>query len=554
VFHRNVSAVTGVVPFIAAASGAYPRRPFLTAPRETLMTIQSLRPLRRPMRLRRLAAATLLAGTMLGGFSLPPAYAQPEGPIQPPQLSHPLPDFVNLVKQVKPAVVSITVKMTEDGEEGGLPGQGEGQGASPFGGMPFPMPFPFGMQQQQRRVIEARGSGFIIDPDGTIVTNNHVVKNAKSVTVTLDDGTVLPAKIIGRDSRSDLAVIRVKANHKLPFIALGDSDEAQPGSWVVAVGNPFGLGGTVTAGIVSARGRDIGEGPYDNFIQIDAPINMGNSGGPLFTQDGKVVGVNTAIFSPSGGSVGIGFAIPSNTVKSVVSQLEKSGKVTRGFIGVKAQAVTNTMAAALHLPGGSSDERGALVASVEPDSPAQNAGLQPGDVITGVDSHHIGNQRELALTISEIPPGQQAKLTVVRNGETKTVPITVATLTNDQASGRVGNSPQGSPSLGVGLQALTPNMRQQLSVPDNVKGAVIAEVKQGSAAEQAGLQAGDVIVGVGDEAVGNPSEATKAIKQSLKDNNAVALRIIRDGQPAFIAVQPGSSQDQGSGNSDDDNQ
>ena len=341
-------------------------------------------------RLRQLAAATLLGGTMLGGLAatgLPQALAQQPGAIQPPQLSHPLPDFVDLVKQVKPAVVSITVKMTQDGDEGaGFPGHGEGQGVNPFGGMPFPMPFQFGQQQQPHRLIEARGSGFIIDPDGTIVTNNHVVKNAKSVSVTLDDGSVLPAKIIGRDTRSDLAVIRINAGHKVPFINLGDSDEAQPGSWVVAVGNPFGLGGTVTAGIVSARGRDIGEGPYDSFIQIDAPINMGNSGGPLFTQDGKVVGVNTAIFSPSGGSVGIGFAIPSNTVKSVVAQLEKSGRVTRGFIGVEAQAVNTAMASALHLPPASGDDRGALVASVEPDSPAQTAGLQPGDVITGVNS------------------------------------------------------------------------------------------------------------------------------------------------------------------------
>jgi serine protease Do len=322
----------------------------------------------------------------------------------------------------------------------------------------------------------------------------------------------------------------------------------------VAVGNPFGLGGTVTAGIVSARGRNIGEGPYDSFIQIDAPINMGNSGGPLFTQDGKVVGVNTAIFSPSGGSVGIGFAIPSNTVKSVVAQLEKSGKVTRGFIGVQAQAVSATMAGALHLQAGSGDENGALVASVEPDSPAQTAGLQPGDVITGVNGHHIGNQRDLALTISQIPPGEEAKLAVMRNGSAKTLPVTVAVLSSDQATGRVGSSPQGSPSLGVGLQALTPNVRQQLSVPDSVKGAVIAEVKPGSVAEQAGLQTGDVIVGVGDTAVGSPSEATRAIRDSLKNSQAVALRIIRDGQPAFVAVSPSApDQPSGAGGDDDNN-
>ncbi len=505
--------------------------------------------------LRTLLAATLLAGTALGGVTAT-AQESTRGAIQPPQLSHPLPDFVDLVKQVKPAVVSITVKMTDDGEdgEGGFPGHG-GQGANPFGGMPFPMPFPFGQQQAHPRTIEARGSGFLIDADGTIVTNNHVVKNAKSVSVTLDDGTTLPARIIGRDSRSDLAVVRVHAGHKLPFIALGNSDNAEPGAWVVAVGNPFGLGGTVTAGIVSARGRDIGAGPYDSFIQTDAPINMGNSGGPLFMQNGQVVGVNTMIFSTGGGSVGIGFAIPSNTVKSVVAQLEKTGHVTRGFIGVQAQAVTASMATALHLPAAAGDERGALVASVEPDSPAQNAGIQPGDVITTVNDHAIGNQRDLAITVSQIPPGDEARVAVLRNGSTKNLSIKVATLTTDQASGRVGASPQGSPSLGVGLQALTPNLRQQLSLPDGMKGAVIAEVKPGSVAEGAGLQAGDVIVGVGDTTVSTPNEATRAIRESLKNSQAVALRIIRDGQPAFVAVSPGQSGgDQPAPGGDDDNQ
>jgi serine protease Do len=370
--------------------------------------------------------------------------------------------------------------------------------------------------------------------------------------VTLDDCTTYPAKIIGRDSRSDLAVLRINAGHKLPYINLGDSDRAQPGSWVIAVGNPFGLGGTVTAGIVSARGRDIGEGSYDSFLQIDAPINQGNSGGPLFTQDGDVVGVNTAIFSPSGGSVGIGFAIPSNTVKAVVAQLEKTGHVTRGFIGVSAQAVTPAMGAALHLPQTSSDDRGALVASVEPDSPASKAGIQPGDVIVGVNGHHIGNQRELAINISQIAPGNTASLAVLRDGASKTLDVTVGTLPSDQASGRVGNSPQGSPALGVGLQALTPNLRQQLGVPDNVRGPVIAEVQPGSVAEQAGLQAGDVIIGVGDKSVTTPAEATREIRDSLKNNQAVALRIIRDGQPAFVAVSPSQS-DQSSSNDNNNN-
>jgi serine protease Do len=505
----------------------------------------------------RLIVATLLASTAIGGLTIggtiralaqDTSAATPKpGAIEPALSGHQLPDFVGLVHQVKPAVVSITSKIHEDEPEG----FGGGQNASPFGQQ---FPFPFGMQMQHPRAIEARGSGFIIDPNGTIVTNNHVVKNATSVTVTLDDGTTLPAKIIGRDARSDLAVLRVKSDHKLPFINLGDSDDAQPGSWVVAVGNPFGLGGTVTAGIVSARGRDIGEGPYDNFIQIDAPINQGNSGGPLFTQDGKVVGVNTAILSPNGGgSVGIGFAIPSNTVKSVVTQLEKTGHVTRGFIGVHAQAVNAAMAKALRLPEGENDDRGAVVASVEPDSPAAHAGVQPGDVITAVSGHHVGNARELAINVSQIPPGADATLSIVRNGSSISLPVTIGTLTPDQASGRVGNSPQGSPTLGVGLQALTPNLRQQLQLPESLHGAVIAEVKPGSTAEQAGLQAGDVIVGVGDHAVSSPAEATRAIHESLKSSQAVALRIVRDGQATFVVVSPSDNdQAQGDQGSDQD--
>jgi serine protease Do len=509
---------------------------------------------------RRAAFALLLAGTAIGGLSIGGHfYAQAQsdatsavqpkpGAIEPSQLSHPLPDFVDLVKQVKPAVVSITSKMRpEEEQQGGMPGMG--------GQMPFPFPFPFAQQQQPRRTVEARGSGFLIDADGTIVTNNHVVKGATSVSVTLDDGTVLPAKIIGRDARSDLAVLKVKSNHRLPFINLGDSNAAQPGAWVVAVGNPFGLGGTVTAGIVSARGRDIGEGPYDSFIQIDAPINQGNSGGPLFTQDGKVVGVNSAIISPSGGSVGIGFAIPSNTVKSVVAQLEKSGHVTRGYIGVNAQSVNVAMADALHLPPGSSDDRGALIASVESDTPAGRAGLQPGDVIVDVNGQHVGNNRELAIDISELPPGTHAKLAILRNGKPQTIDVVIGTLPNDGAAHGGAASPDDTRGLGVALSPITPQLRQQLDLADNQRGVVISQVQQGSAAEQAGLQAGDVIVGVGDKAVDNTNEASRAIRQSLKDSQAVALRILRNGESIFVAVTTGGAAPGGDDgdNSDDGN-
>jgi serine protease Do len=503
---------------------------------------------------RKTMSAALLATSMLCGVAVlgthTNAFAQGDasvvepkpGAIQPGQISH-LPDFVSLVQQVKPAVVSITshIRPDEDEEQGqGIPGFGN---RSP--GVPFPFPFPFAPQQQRHPTVEARGSGFIIDANGTIVTNNHVVRGATTVSVTLDDGTVLPAKVVGTDKASDLAVLRVKAGRALPFINLGNSDAAQPGAWVVAVGNPFGLGGTVTAGIVSARGRDIGEGNYDSFIQIDAPINQGNSGGPLFTQDGKVVGVNSAIISPSGGSVGIGFAIPSNTVKSVVAQLEKTGHVTRGYIGVQAQAVNGAMASALGLPQAQTDERGALVASVEPDSPASRAGLAPGDVITGVNGAHIGNPRELAINVSQVPPGNSAHLDLLRQGKPTTLDVTVGTLPTDGSGRGAGAAlnPEG-PSLGVSLSAITPTLRQQLELPEGARGAVITQVKPGSPADQAGLQPGDVITGVGDRAVTGVGDATRAIREQLKSQHAVALRINRNGEPIFVAVAPGADGDE----------
>jgi serine protease Do len=311
-------------------------------------------------------AAALLAGTSLGGLH---ARADQATAVNPPgtQLQpHALPDFTGLVTQVKPAVVSITTKLQPQ-----VAADVEGEDdAGPMQSLPFPFNQMVPNNPHGRgHAVEARGSGFIIDANGTIVTNNHVVKGASSVSVTLDDGTVVPAKVLGTDPRTDIAVLKINANHPLPFIQLGNSRDVKPGEWVVAMGNPFGLGGTVTAGIVSAVSRDIGNGPYDQFIQVDAPINQGNSGGPLFTQDGKVIGMNTAILSPSGGSVGIGFAIPSDMIRTVSAQLEKTGHVVRGFVGVEAQQITPATAQAMHLH----QHEGALLAGVQPDSPASKA-------------------------------------------------------------------------------------------------------------------------------------------------------------------------------------
>ncbi|HET6308050.1 MAG TPA: Do family serine endopeptidase [Rhodopila sp.] len=495
--------------------------------------------------LRRAAlAATVLAGAGLGGYAIGhQALAQDATPVNPPgtQLQpHSLPDFTALVSQVKPAVVSITnrLKPTQAADE-----EEEGQQPGPMPQLPFPFNqmIPHAPQQQQH-AMEARGSGFIISADGTIITNNHVAKGARSLSVTLDDGTVLPAKVIGTDPRTDIAVLKVESPHPLPFIQLGNSRDVKPGEWVVAMGNPFGLGGTVTAGIVSAVSRDIGAGPYDQFIQVDAPINQGNSGGPLFTQDGKVIGMNTAILSPTGGSVGIGFAIPSDMIRNVTAQLEKGGKVVRGYIGVEAQEITPATAQALHLKVNG----GALLAGVQADGPAAGAGLEPGDVIEAVNSAKIANPRELAVDVAAIQPGNDAHLTVLHDGQVKDIALKVGTLPNDQTASNDSPDRDRRAEIGLALAPLSPDMRNQLDVPDSTKGVVVQNVQPGSPAEAAGLQAGDIIVGVGTHTVGSPTEAAHAMRNALNNGgHALALRVLRDGQPVFVGVTLGNSDDQG---------
>jgi serine protease Do len=511
----------------------------------------------------RLAAfsVALLGATALAGHAVTQAFADNSPSLDATaavqQNFTPVGDFTNLVKKVTPAVVSIDVHLKVDqtaDDVGGGDNGPDGGGGMP--GMPnipgFPPGFPFGMQggmPQQQQAIEAKGSGFIINSSGIVVTNNHVVKDAKTVTVTLSNGSTYPAKILGTDARTDLAVLKIDAGRPLPFVDIGSSANVEPGEWVVALGNPFGLGGTVTAGIVSALGRDIGDGPYDKFIQIDAPINEGNSGGPLFDQRGDVIGVNTAILSPSGGSVGIGFAIPSDMVKRVVDQLVTSGKVVRGYLGVAAQEISPQMAQAMGLPNADPAKDGALVAAVSPNSPAFRAGLKPGDVITKVNDQVVTNPGDLASDIANVDPGHDTSITYVRGGNTSTLSVAVTTMpANPDASFQVGSNAQpstpapGHAGLGLTLAPLTPDTRGQLNLPSSAAGAVIVNVKPNSAADQAGIQAGDLLVGVGHTDVKSPDQAVAAIDSAKKSGApAVALRIIRQGQALFVGIGLGKS-------------
>jgi serine protease Do len=388
-----------------------------------------------------------------------------------------------------------------------------------------------------RNMITGQGSGFFISADGFAVTNNHVVDKAQNVQVTADDGKIYEAKVIGTDARSDLALIKVEGRGDFPFVKFAEGNP-RIGDWVLAVGNPFGLGGTVTAGIVSARGRDIGNGPYDDFIQIDAPVNKGNSGGPTFDVDGNVIGVNTAIFSPSGGSVGIAFAIPADTVKKVVAQLKDKGSVTRGWIGVQIQSVTPEIADSLGLKS----VQGALVAEPQSGGPAAKAGIEAGDVITSVNGVALKDARELARQIGGLPPGTSVKLSVLHKGVEKSVALTLGVLPNErEARAETGNNndPTGTevPRLGLTLAPAG-----QVAGSGN-EGVVVTNVDPNGVAADHGFKTGDVILDVGGKKVGNPGEVRDAIRDAQKDGKRTVLMRVKSGGEGtkFVALRLGKA-------------
>jgi serine protease Do len=467
-----------------------------------------------------------------------PAHAQVNTEVR--KVERPI-GFADIVERVKPSVISVKVNIKEkaasndDGDDSPFqPGSPMERFFRRFGG-PDGIPGLRG-PRGGGRAITGQGSGFFISADGYAVTNNHVVDGAEKVEVTTDDGKTYSAKVIGTDQRTDLALIKVEGGSDFAFAKLSDG-KPRIGDWVLAVGNPFGLGGTVTAGIVSASGRDIGNGPYDDFIQIDAPVNKGNSGGPAFNTDGEVMGVNTAIYSPSGGSVGIAFSIPAATVKSVVAQLKDKGSVSRGWIGVQIQPVTSDIADSL----GMKKAEGALVAEPQANGPAAKAGIESGDVITAVNGESVRDARELARTIGGMAPGATVKLNVLHKGQDKVVNLTLGQLPNTvEAKADTDNDNDSNKGATRGTDV--PKLGMTVAPADSVAGAgkdgvVVTQVDPKSPAAERGFKEGDVILEVAGKSVSTAGDVREAINAARTDNkNSVLMRVKSGGQSRFVAV------------------
>jgi serine protease Do len=464
----------------------------------------------------------------------PAAQAAPRGP-----------DAISDVAEaVIDAVVNISTKQTVDMSNNAMPQLPPG---SPFEEF-FDEFFKNrrgqgGPGNQTPRRVSSLGSGFIIDTSGLVVTNNHVIADSDEITVILNDGTNLKAEIVGRDTKTDLALLRVKSDKPLKAVKFGDSDKLRLGEWVIAIGNPFSLGGTVTAGIVSARNRDIQSGPYDNYIQTDAAINRGNSGGPLFNLNGDVIGVNTAIISPTGGSIGIGFAVPSKTVVAVIDQLRQFKEVRRGWLGVRIQQVTDEIADSLNIK----PPRGALIAGIDDKGPAKPAGIEPGDVVVKFDGQDIKEMRDLPKIVAETPVGKDVEVTIIRKGkeEKKTVKlgrleddVKQAALTQKKDDAGTDDKPVIKKALGLDLANLTPELRKKHNIKDKVKGVVITGVDPNSAASEKRLMPGMVIAEVQQQPVATAAELQQRIDKLKKDGKkAVVLLVVSpDGDPTFVAL------------------
>ncbi len=490
--------------------------------------------------------AALIAAALLAGLAL--AGCAPAGDSRSDHVA--LTSFAPLVQEVLPAVVNVSAvqrpgKAAADGDAPtGVDPVGDKSGAAPSVGA---------LEDLLRRLLEeqerksspnlrglALGSGFVVDPRGYIVTDDHVLENVDSVTVTFHDGSRHPARIVGRDTLTDLALLKVDTKQELPYVRWGDSDAVRVGDWVLAIGNPFGLDDTVSSGIISARGRDIHSGPYDDFLQIDASINRGNSGGPAFDLDGRVIGVNSAIYSPNGGSVGIGFAIPANLARPVVEQLMTHGRVERGWLGVQIQPVTAEIAEGFGLPRAA----GALVAGVSPAGPAARAGFAQGDVILSVYGRDIERMRDLPLIVAEMPVGQPAEVTVWRRGQRVTLRPVIGLMPEDRQTAEL-SPPAAAPqsaqradiAAGLRLAPLTAVQRRRLRVAQGVGGVVVTGVAADSPLGGAGLLPGDVIEMIGEARVSTPEEALRRLRAaSAAGGKAIVLLVNRQGSNHYLAL------------------
>ena len=467
--------------------------------------------------------------------------------------------IADVAEQVIDAVVNISTSQTVEAK--GLGGGGGGAMPQLPPGSPFeeffddffknrrgPYAGPKGGDrggdkngELQPRKTNSLGSGFIVDAAGIVVTNNHVIADADEINVIMNDGSKFKAELVGVDKKTDLAVLKFKPTKPLVAVKFGDSDKLRLGEWVVAIGNPFSLGGTVTAGIVSARNRDISSGPYDNYIQTDAAINRGNSGGPLFNLDGEVIGVNTLIISPSGGSIGIGFAVPSKTVVGVVNQLRQFGELRRGWLGVRIQQVTDEIAESLNIK----PARGALIAGVEDKGPAKPAGIEPGDVVVKFDGKDIKEPKDLSRVVADTAVGKEVEVVIIRKSAEETKKVTLGRLEDTEKAVQAAakkdepaEKPVTQKALGLDLATLSKDLRSRYKIKDNVKGVIITNVDGASDAAEKHLSPGEVIVEVAQEAVSNAADVKKRVEQLKKDGKKSVLLLVAnsDGELRFVAL------------------